>query len=434
MKFDSKRENLLTVEVSAKASFVGKPCIVQAILPDMLVQGRPRPLSRDFDLRGVLTKPGDTVTLFAKILKDGPPQKPEIHLAVDGDENAFIFDSEFKIDGSVEPRSESEGYRIRAPRYAPAGEKFPVRIETVNAPLGEKLELAFGMKRDGAFEKKVVEVLPSGRDLKARISPTGANGSLLIQVEGKDWVREVDIAGVQGERVFRVRPLRLANEPTVPAGKEGTAEITFDGTPPENVTFVDPPATALQGVFVPFKATGKDDDSLIQDVVFFLGKPPADGKLPPTLETYKATKDSNDVWSANVPMPTDKKGPTLVSVLFFNGAGLSTPASTTVTVLDPSAPKPPPKPGKIEGTILEGASDDERPQANLEVVLRDEKGAEKAKAKTDEKGKFVFDNVEPGKYKITTVKTASVTKAEKAVEVKAGETVTVKASLFSAIK
>jgi hypothetical protein len=102
--------------------------------------------------------------------------------------------------------------------------------------------------------------------------------------------------------------------------------------------------------------------------------------------------------------------------------------------LDPSAPKPPPKPGKIEGTILEGASDDERPQANLEVVLRDEKGAEKAKAKTDEKGKFVFDNVEPGKYKITTVKTASVTKAEKAVEVKAGETVTVKASLFSAIK
>jgi hypothetical protein len=434
VNYDAKGGGLLTVEVAAKANFVGKPCIVQLILPDMIVQGRPRPLSRDYDLRGVIGKPSDKVTLFAKILKVGPPQKPEIHLAVDGDANAFIFDTEFKLDGPVQPRSESESYRIPVPRYAPAGEKFPVRVEVNNAPPGQDLELAFGIDRDGAFEKKQVHKLTGSRDLKARISPTGANGALLIQVEGKDWVKDVDIGGVQGERILRVRPLKFANDATVPEGKEGKAVITFDGTPPEDVQFVDPPANALQGAFVPFKATGKDDDSLIQEVVFFLGKPPADGKIPPTLDTYKATKDSKDSWSANVPMPTDKKGPTLVSVLFFNGAGLSTPASATVVVLDPAAPKPPPAPGKIEGTLLEGTSDDLRPQPKLDVVLLDEKGVEKGKAKTDAKGKFVFDNVEPGKYKITAVSTASRSKAEQSVLVKSGATVKVEAKLFSAIK
>jgi hypothetical protein len=434
MNYDLKGGNLLTVEVATNANFVGKPCIVQVILPDMLVQGRLRPLSRDYDLRGVLTKPNQKITLFAKILKLGPPQKPEIHLAVDGDTNAYIFDTELKVDGPVQPRSESESYRIPVPRYAPAGEKFPVRVEVNNAPPGEKLQLAFGIYRDGAFEPKQVHELTGSRDLKTRISPTGANGALLIQIEGKDWVKDVDTAGVQGERVLRVRPLKLANDATVPEGKEGKAVITFDGTPPEDVQFVDAPATALQGAFVPFKATGKDDDSLIQEVVFFLGKPPMDGKLPPTLDTYKATKDAKDVWTANVPMPTDKKGPTLVSVLFVNGAGLSTPASTTVAVLDPAAPKPPPPPGKIEGTLYGGTSDDLRPQANLDVLLLDEKGAEKGKTKTDKEGVFVFDNVEPGKYKVTAVKTASNDKADQPVEVKSGETVKVKARLFSAIK
>ena len=43
-------------------------------------------------------------------------------------------------------------------------------------------------------------------------------------------------------------------------------------------------------------------------------------------------------------MPADKKGPAVISVQFVNNAGMTTFASTTVTVVDPNDPKAAPHP------------------------------------------------------------------------------------------
>ena len=50
--------------------------------------------------------------------------------------------------------------------------------------------------------------------------------------------------------------------------------------------------------------------------------------------------------------------------------------------------------------MLEG----DRPQVGIPVVLRDAKGEEKDKTKTDDKGKYAFKDVEPGSYKVAATK------------------------------
>jgi hypothetical protein len=349
-------------------------------------------------------------------------------LTVDGYQHAYIFETEFSgTEGQVNPRPVGESFRIIAPRYAPAGDKVPVRIEADNCPNpDDDLELALGIERDdGRLEKKSVTILHGCRDKKVRFSPAGPNGSLLFQVTVSDWITDVDTAGLLGERLLRVRPAKQADAATA---KEGRTLITLDSTPPEEVAFVLAPLTGVLGAKVTVQAHGIDPESAVSDVFFFLGKPPADGKLPPTLDVVRGVlaAEGKDVWTANIVLPSDKKGPAVIGVLFTNHAGLSAGAVTTVTVLDPRDPAAPPLPGRIEGKVLEG----DRPQPKLDVILKDDKGTPKLKTKTNEKGAFAFEGVPAGNYSVATAKGASVTKGETPVEVIPDKTAVVEVKLF----
>ena len=72
----------------------------------------------------------------------------------------------------------------------------------------------------------------------------------------------------------------------------------------------------------------------------------------------------------------------------------------------------------------------DRPQANLEVVLKDDKGKDKDKAKTKKDGSFAFEDVAPGNYSVATSKEASVTKGESSVKVVSDKTAKVEVKLF----
>src|SRR5262249_23715510 len=60
-------------------------------------------------------------------------------------------------------------------------------------------------------------------------------------------------------------------------------------------------------------------------------------------------------------------------------------------------------PGSIRGTVVEGALS----QSGLDVILKDEKGAEKDRAKTRDDGSFEFAKVLPGKDTVSCTKTAT---------------------------
>ena len=66
------------------------------------------------------------------------------------------------------------------------------------------------------------------------------------------------------------------------------------------------------------------------------------------------------------------------------------------------------------GVVREG----DIPQANLEVILKDEKGAEKGKTTSKDDGAFTFENVPPGAYKVSVTKAGSGTQRQGGADAK----------------
>src|SRR5262249_31256318 len=146
---------------------------------------------------------------------------------------------------------------------------------------------------------------------------------------------------------------------------------------------------------------------------------------PPNTPTAegKPLNAEKTIWGVKLPA-LEKKGQTDVSVVLLSGAGQPASKTVTIEILD-AAELAKPKPGKVTGTVVEGTL----AQPGLEVVLRDEKGMEK-KTKSDADGKFVFEDVPPGKYKVSSSKETSGRKGSKDVEVNPGAPTDVTLELF----
>jgi len=145
------------------------------------------------------------------------------------------------------------------------------------------------------------------------------------------------------------------------------------------------------------------------------------------------------LWAGSVPLPADPgPEPQAIGVEFVSNVDKVAIQTDKVEFQPPPPPPPPekgakegaakkeegPKTGTITGTLKEGP----RPQRQLTVVLYEfdpqDKPKEKARAKTDDAGKFSFKDLEPGKYTLTAAKPASRTKASAQVKVVAGKVVT----------
>jgi hypothetical protein len=94
------------------------------------------------------------------------------------------------------------------------------------------------------------------------------------------------------------------------------------------------------------------------------------------------------------------------------GTGVVAFATASIELVDFDPAKV--APGKITGVLMEG----EVPQIGLEVVLKDDKGADRAKAATTAGGAFAFDPVPPGTYKLVAIKRVSGAEKEASAEVK----------------
>jgi hypothetical protein len=121
----------------------------------------------------------------------------------------------------------------------------------------------------------------------------------------------------------------------------------FDDSPPEDVHFApakDFPRQLVRGDPLPIKAAGKDPESDIREVFFFVGKPVKNkaGNMepPPNVEVVKAEKLAGPEpawWGAVLPIPSDKKGTFDVSTQFVNGAGLSSVATIKIELVEPGS-------------------------------------------------------------------------------------------------
>jgi hypothetical protein len=419
--------NRLTVELRALADFTGPACPVELVLRTDRIPGLLRPPRRDATYRRLLTAPNQTVQLTVENLPfaGNPRANGLVYVTVDGYERAFILETTFDLDRrQVFPeRVTAEILNLDARRYAPPDSDYPVRLEVDNTETDIAVELGLDRDKDGRFAPDEVLLRRGHREQHVWLRPLSTGGSLEFNTAVRDWEIKPDTLGLYGERELRARLFDSAGGIIRVRTLQGDknleavyARVTFDGTPPENVKFGSFPPKLLRGAPLTLTATGRDPESQIREVAFFLGKPTPDRKPPPNAELVPATAEGEEpVWTAKLPAPTDQKGTFDVSVQFVNNAGLHTIETVRIELVDP--PPGGANTGSIAGTVLEGTI----PQPDLEVTLWDAQRTLKGTTRTNAKGEFLFENVPPGAYTVYAVKASSQTRGTANVNVEGGK-------------
>jgi hypothetical protein len=418
----------LTLEVKATKDFSGPPSRVELDLRPSRIPFLVPQQKREGSY-SVLLQAGQSTLLEAQKLDLKTSEDSGlVYVKVDGYERAFTFQFTNAEEGKAAQlkRLNDPILRLLADRVAASGGPSNVGLEADNLPEGSKIEL--GLYRDNSFkpEKRDGKLLvyEGSRRTQVFFSPQGPEGGLAFRTQVADWTTDIETTKVFGNRILLLQLARegkhvdftgaLNNGPlSTELVDQVTAGLLIDGTPPEAVKFVDFPKEQVRGTLLTLKATGRDPESGIRKVVFFVGKL-AEGKIPPAAVQAEGEKvKDKDLWVADLPVATDKPGILEVGVQFTNGVGLTETVGPIVIKLVDAKPAG----ATIKGEVVEG----ERAQAGLEVILRDPQGVVKDKVKTDAAGKFVFKDVPAGQYQIVVVKTGSMTKGQAVVTVAAGD-------------
>lgn len=340
-------------------------------------------------------------------------QEGPVYLNIDGVPRAFVYRTTFSHDGeSREPQKDERlALRLNAPASVMVGVNCLVDIEVDNAPRGATLDVALGrVDESGSFSAEVVREFADTK--KKRVTLKTAKDALVFTASIQDWTATFDTRSVAGKRVLRARLLNAS-------GKEiraASQPLVIDNSPPV-VRILPPAVKAQRGATLQVQARGLDDESGIAQVSFFLGQP-SKGEIPPGTMARKGILSGLDanVWTTKLPVPMDHKGPLLVSVHVVNGAGMSSVDTATIEVLDRETVKT--GLGKIHGTVVEGP----RLQSNVLVTLTDEQGKEIASTRTGPDGRFLFEQLAPGRYRVICVKPESQRRAVQILIVEPGTT------------
>ena len=251
------------------------------------------------------------------------------------------------------------------------------------------------------------------RDIKVYLEPGGEGGVWTLSNTVTDHVVGVDVSALRGAHALQA-VLRFPDPASDVEGtfKEVTAEYTLlvDDTPPpgEDVDFDYSkfPKRHVKGVPLEVRVWADDPESAVEKVTFYLGKPGEDGKIPEDAPKFEGVRlpslgRATNSWVGQIqlpapaPAPADPKAPPAppkavdVTAVAENGVGLKTPQVVRIELVDP-------KGGTIAATIKRGG----RPQAGVEVSLRDNEGKEKGVLKTNAAGVARFVNLPPGPYRL----------------------------------
>jgi hypothetical protein len=438
-QFDGATNILVAqLEANPQRPFIGPPARVELVLRSDRIPALVPGQKKVGSYAGSLSAK-EPVKLFASRLqfRPGADRNGLVYLTVDGYQRAFTFRATFSAEGRSDlVRITQPILRLETTGLAKAGGPSQVGLEMDNTASSTA---QLGLYRDSSSNADLegpLELYPSERDIRILVSPLGPNGAILFRTEVSDWQSKLQTADIFGDRVLRLelinkskdredfidsgKPIKLDSQGNYETTKEIVRGLRIDGSPPEDVDFLDFPKQIVRGADLPVKATGVDPESGIAKVVFFLGKEQDDGKIPPTapkVELKPASKDQKE-FEAKLQAPTDKKGTFDVSVAFINGVGMQTIRTVQIELIDAKA-------GGGGATITGKVVFGDNAIPGQEVLLRDPQGNVKdtTKAGTEgaARGVFTFKNVAPGTYQLVAINGALRASGQAAVQVGAGE-------------
>ncbi len=398
-----KKKGLLVLKLRALPAFAGPECPVALDLRPLVAQGLILDQGKG-TLKGTLSKAGDTVLLTFDDMKfsGDPPRVGFVHLTVDGYERAHILRLALDRSGTPE-RVDKAALRLLADRYVAPADFLKVRLEVDNPPTNQPITLKLGIDRDrnGTVDEAELKPLPVG-DRETHVRMKADDTALLIKPLVTPWVRELPIAGLQGDFALWATTnikSKIDGKPVVEPLNAAPGIVTIDPTPPLAVVMRagDAARQVKRGELLSVTVTADEAESEIVEALFFFGKPLPDGKLPegPKVKGTILPRDKAGIWTANAKLevPADLKGKFDVSVRLTNSVGMSTVQSIRVEVVEPD--NKPVQPS-IEGIVVEW----DRPQAGVAVQLRDATNAVKGQTATDADGKYVFKDLTPGTYRV----------------------------------
>jgi hypothetical protein len=422
--------NRLIVTMTPKDNFKGPPCRVQLALDPERIPGLVPGQKKKGVYAGYVTAEKNdkdrfkSLNLIAEDIRlssDERQRSGVVRIEADGYNRAFTFPTDFPLAGtSSKPQKRgNETLRLNSLPFADPGTPTPVVIEADNLVNREDARLVLEVaplltdkKKAAADQFSLVAEFRGERDVQLVFRGGGKDGGLRFVPQVRDWSKSLDLGGLYGSVMLRLRLLdKDGKEREVLDGETGdkTTEvlktITLDDTPPA-VRFEKLPRPAVRTKPFVVEARGIDDESGIRDVVFFLGKIAANAPVPPDAIARPGKQSKKDVWGAELVVPSDARSPQNLSVRFTNNAGLSTTEVIPLEVTDP----PPPgvkvaRKGSIAGVVMEG----ERPQKELKVDLLDPAGKVLLSTNTADDGSYVFRDLLPGDYRVASVKTVSNT-------------------------
>jgi hypothetical protein len=417
----NQKSNRLMARIRASSLPSTDPCIIDLNLSEEL---NPGISVQNKKTRGILSPESKVVTMYADDIGFAEGLVGSLHLTLDVDGYARAFS--FK--GLAIPRESSSLLRpsndplvrIRTEKIASTKQPLPVQIETTNAPPGTTIRVALGLLKEGKFQEDLFRSFSTPRNeaVSVKFDP---KGELQFKAKVTDHEIKLPVDQIAGRRILRATLLGPQGDP-ISSDEE---EITLDEQGPANVRFIDAPLRVNQGKPLTLKATCDPSFSGIEKVRMYYGEPMNDAP-PPTATPILAELISarSFVWQATLPQ-TDAKRQTTVTVEFTSKAKQVKTRSIRLELLDPIEAAQS-EFGRISGVVTEG----DRAQGELPVQLYDEKGVAKAQTKTDEKGKYEFINVPPGKYRLVGRKISTNRSATNQIEVKPGQSVSVTLALL----
>jgi hypothetical protein len=350
----------------------------------------------------------------------------EVYLTVDDCPRAIIFKTTFAVGSRVRPKAERV-YRPRLRLTLPTRAVTAlasVGVQVDNAPQSDvKVRVSF-QRDEGGELKQQGEPLPGDHWQEVKFG--GGKDGLLFQTVVRDHSIVLKTATILGGK--RQVKAELIDETGAKIVAD-TKTLLVDNTKPENVRILrigeveiaepqpgqvpDPVKVEVKeaALVLQVSATGSNPYSGIDEVTFFFGKPEKD--KPPATATVVTAKrqDGKDVWTASLRL--ERMGQMDVSACFKTGAGLERIVTMPINLVTKAAPQV----GTIKGTVTY----DGNPQDGLTVLLQ-KKNAKMQWMDVDSKvtknGDFVFTDVSPGEYKVSTGNTLA--EGFKEVEVKPG--------------
>ena len=419
----------VVVEPKGERAFIGPRLLVA-----QLVFGPDVKASKTGDFKGVLTGPDQKCTLVAENLAfERALTEGDVYLKVDGYDRAFVYPVKDNAKGAINPLPPGDiRVRIGVPRYARPNAKFDVPLE-IDGPLNGDYKVRVGLDRTGSGEDPPAPDMQEFDGLRQQGATLSFSpeGKLICQTEVRDWRAQFDTSDILGRNIwFRVsvatkgekgkydkkvaltaapesRPL-LAKTETDDREKEIKsvfARVSQDLSAPEGIK-LELPKDKEWAIGAPlevrvFIRDRKESQAPIAKVVLFRGKAPKDDKTEIKDDDILAVDESPDPkqreWKFTLPAQTKAETLTL-SVQITTRTGVKAVLTDAITFKAGSTAK---KLYTVKGIVLRG----DLAQGGAEVMLMDANKKVKLTVKSDEKGAFVFENVEPGIYIVASQQT-----------------------------